>query len=257
MVYDPDWLSLGKPALLALQRWVDAGGGLFVVAGPINTPQLAGTAGGDEGKIARELLPVVVDKPKDTEASGEPRRLNFPREETHRFLKLDDKGKDPLAGWHEFFFAGEKLAEDSPVRGFYACQAVKSVKKTAMVLATLAPRPAPGESEPYLVVMPRGKGMVSYLGSAELCARARVRRRRLRSTVDATTELHGGPERTGGAGESAVSSRNRLTASKKSSLFGRPVPVALEARRTASARAPRRTGARPGGRARPSRPCRG
>src|SRR5262249_29211599 len=66
VAYDLDLEKLGKPALLALTRWLEAGGGLVVVAGPLNTPRLAGPAGKkDEAKAARNLLPVVLDKSVD------------------------------------------------------------------------------------------------------------------------------------------------------------------------------------------------
>jgi hypothetical protein len=146
---------------------VKSGGGLVVVAGPIHTPQLAGPAGKRaEGKIARELLPVVVDSSKE-EQSDKPRRLKFSVKDRDRFLKLDSKGAGPLAGWPAFFGDGKKPAA-APERGFYRCQAVKSVRKTATVLATLAPTSPAGKGEPFLVVMPRGKGRVVYLGSTEL-----------------------------------------------------------------------------------------
>jgi hypothetical protein len=170
VTYDLDWGALDRPRLLALRQWVQAGGGLFVVAGPTHTPQLAGTGGGDEVSIARGLLPVVVGEPKGGQENAEPRLLNFNLKKTDRFLRLDNKTDWPTAGWQEFFFPGDegRGGDASPVRGFYGCQAVKSVRKTATVLTRLAAHPAPGEGEPFLVVMPLGKGRVVYLGSAEL-----------------------------------------------------------------------------------------
>jgi hypothetical protein len=168
VAYDLDWDRLGKSTLLTLDKWVKSGGGLVVVAGPIYTPQLAESGGKkDEGKVARELLPVVVEKSKE-EPFDKPRRLKFSVKDRDHFLKLDDKGAGPLAGWQEFFGDRKPSARAAvPVRGFYRCQAVKSVKKTATVLATLDASPPSGKAEPFLVVMSRGKGRVLYLGSAE------------------------------------------------------------------------------------------
>jgi hypothetical protein len=164
---DLDLERLGKATLLALRKWVKSGGGLVVVAGPLYTPQLAGPAGKrDEGRVARKLLPVVVDRAKE-EQFDKPRRLKFNVKDKDDFLKLDSKGAGPLAGWREFFDDGKQPAT-APVRGFYRCQPVKSVRKKATVLATLSPATPNGKGEPFLVVMPRGKGRVVYLGSAEL-----------------------------------------------------------------------------------------
>lgn len=165
---DLDLEKLGKPALTALSDWVKAGGGLVVVAGPMNTPRLAGPAGkNEEAKAARALLPVVLDKASD-EPTTNPRRLKFSAKGEAGLLKLDGKGKGPLAGWPEFFDDGKKKPAAVPERGFYHSQAVKSVKKTAKVLATLGPASPKHKGQPFLVVMPQGTGRVLYIGSPEL-----------------------------------------------------------------------------------------
>jgi uncharacterized membrane protein len=172
VAFDLDWKRLKKAQLLALRQWVTAGGGLVVVAGSVHSHQLAGAADTDEGKIARALLPVVMDKAKDKGERDKPWRLNFNVKEKDVFLKLDSKGKGPLAGWAEFFTDSAKPARNAEVvRGFYNYHAVKSVKKTATVLATLADPAAKlptGKEQPYLVTMPVGKGRVVYLSSGEL-----------------------------------------------------------------------------------------
>jgi hypothetical protein len=167
VAYDLDLERLGKPTLLALNRWVKAGGGLVVVAGPIHTPQLVGPPGKrEESRAARDLLPVVLAKAVEEEGD-KPRWLKFNVKKDEQFLKLDSKGTGPVAGWAEFFSPGKKKPEPGSERGFYRCQPVKSVKKSAKSLATLVPGTA-GKEMPFLVVMPQGKGRVVYIGSAEL-----------------------------------------------------------------------------------------
>src|SRR5262249_32103862 len=41
IAFDPDWTQLSEQQLGNVQKWVDRGGGLIVVGGPINTLQLA------------------------------------------------------------------------------------------------------------------------------------------------------------------------------------------------------------------------
>src|SRR5207249_2167953 len=142
VMYDPDWSEFTGEQLALLQKWVDTqAGGLILVAGPVNTYQLAR----DDG-------------------SG---RLNPEME----FLKLEDESKELLSGWQEFFDGAERKAEGTPRRGFYSYYPVKSVKGGATVIATftdpLAKMPD-GKEAPFLVTMQFGKGRVLFLGSSEL-----------------------------------------------------------------------------------------
>jgi hypothetical protein len=110
------------------------------------------------------LLPVVVGDPaKDRREAAAPWELRFPPlKDRPGYLKLDPKGKGPLAGWAEFF-GGEN--------GFYSCHPVRSVRPAAVVLAAFADpkaRLADGNARPYLVAMRVGRGKVVYLGSGEL-----------------------------------------------------------------------------------------
>jgi len=107
--------------------------------------------------------------------AAEPWRLHFPGASAETdFLKLDESGKDPLAGWEEFFAGrpnGGEAAGSVLTHGFHAYYPVESVKASAAVIATFADPRARlqngGKEQPYLVVMPYGSGRVVYLGWGE------------------------------------------------------------------------------------------
>lgn len=187
--FDPDWTKIPLTGLRLLQTWVqDQAGGLIVVGGPIYTWQLARTKSyGEQLRPIVDLFPVRVeegrlvgqniDRPTD-----EAWRLNFQKVgDEFPFLKLDETGEHPLAGWEEFFTgkkSGSPISTSEKVaRGFYAYFPVKSVKAGATVVATFAdPRgrmvreddPNKTDEQPYLVTMPFGGGKVVYLSSGEL-----------------------------------------------------------------------------------------
>lgn len=170
VAFDPDWSQLSKKQWALLAEWVRQGGGLILVAGPVNMRQLGRPAAAKTGLgEVLDLLPVVVGDGRLAGAgrpTDKPWRLHFPdRRAPPAFLKLDAAGKGPLAGWEEFF--GGKKGES---RGFYNFYPVRKVKPAATVLATFADpkaRLADGTEQPYLVTMPFGKGRVAYLASAE------------------------------------------------------------------------------------------
>lgn len=178
VAFDPDWTRLTGEEQTALQEWVrKKGGGLVLIAGPINTMQLARPV--QQRKLApiRDLYPVLPLDPRLLETdidTSKPRRVTFPRTKAkYPFLKLDSKGKDDLAGWQEFF--GEKKdtkeKENEPQRGFFSYSPVESVKPDAAVLAALADpkaRRKDGKEQPYLVMRQVDKGRVMYIGSGEL-----------------------------------------------------------------------------------------
>jgi hypothetical protein len=170
VAFDFDWLRLGPAEVRRLCKWVEAGGGLVVVAGPVNTPALARPRGRDKARGALDLWPVVPDDPAAEGAdTSRPRRLLFPTGgDGAPFLKLDPAGVGPLAGWDRFF---RDNADDKAPRGFFSVYPVRSVKPGATVVATLAGPKATKVWErgpPFLVTMPRGKGRVVYLGSGEM-----------------------------------------------------------------------------------------
>jgi hypothetical protein len=171
VAFDFDWLRLGPAEVRRLCQWVEAGGGLVLVAGPVNTPALVRPKDRAKARGALDLWPVLPgDSAKDA-AEGDtsrPWRLHFPAGgATAPFLKLDPAGKGPLAGWDGFFV---DKSDDKTPRGFFRAYPVQSVKAGATVVATLAnpkAKAADDKERPFLVTMPRGKGRVVYLGSGE------------------------------------------------------------------------------------------
>jgi RNA polymerase sigma factor (sigma-70 family) len=178
IAFDPDWTQLTEEQGKLLNKWVAAEGhGLILVAGPLNTFQLV-RPGITRAKVKPllELYPVVlqdirIQDPRDT---SNPWPLTFPVAE--KFLQLDEKSKEPLAGWSEFFFDKERddwlKTKDQPLRGFYSAYPLESVKKGAVVLARFRdPKTQINENGledlPYLVTKTHGKGRTIYLGSGE------------------------------------------------------------------------------------------
>jgi hypothetical protein len=183
IAFDSNWTKLTEEQGLFLKRWVrKEGGSLIHVAGPVHTlelgrPVLGGIRGGLQPII--DLLPVRLEDSLVVEAleTDKPRPLRFPGVE--KFLKLDEKGKDNLAGWSEFFFDKQRddwqRTDDEPARGFYTAYPVKSVKRGAKVIASfrhpkarIAGDETMAQELPYLVAMQHGKGKTIYLGSGEL-----------------------------------------------------------------------------------------
>jgi RNA polymerase sigma factor (sigma-70 family) len=179
LAFDPDWTQLTEEQGKLLEQWIGKDGhGLVLVAGPINTNALARPAAAPKFKPILDVLPVRLEdgrllKERD---SSQPWSLAFPAAEP--FLKLDAAGKEPLAGWSDFFFGKQRddwqKTDDRPERGFYSAYPVKSIKAGATVLATFrdpAARIAADNGKPkdlpYLVAMRYGKGRTVYLGSGE------------------------------------------------------------------------------------------
>jgi hypothetical protein len=171
VAFDFDWLRLGAAEVRRLCKWVEAGGGLVLVAGPVNTPALVRPANRAKARGALDLWPVVPGDPATDAAEADtsrPWRLHFPRGGDHpAFLKLDPNELGPLGGWQGFFV--DRADEKAP-RGFFRAYPLRSVKAGATVVATLAnpkAKTADDKERPFLVTMKRGHGRVVYLGSGE------------------------------------------------------------------------------------------
>jgi hypothetical protein len=167
--------------MAALERWINLqAGGMIVVAGPVNTYQISRIGNHDRLKPVLDLFPVTLQDSRLTELSGvergtsDPWTLHFPGATAEMdYLKLDEAGKDSLAGWDEFFRGKDAAGKDAPVlRGFFTYYPVDAVKPSATVVATFADpraRLRDGTREQlYLVTMPYGSGKVVYLGSGEI-----------------------------------------------------------------------------------------
>ncbi len=172
VAFDLDWSLLNAKQVETLSKWVEDGGGLIFVAGPVHTGDIAlkDSAG---CQLLRKLLPVELDKLKGTADRDKPARLHFSKAvEGTTMLKLDPKGDGATAGWERFFSDRPTEMPSAPlVRGFYSYYPVKAVKKDAVVLATMAEpaaKLADGQEQPFLVTGKLGKGRVVYLSSGEL-----------------------------------------------------------------------------------------
>jgi hypothetical protein len=185
--FDPDWSQLSKDQLRLLKEWVekDAGGVVFV-AGAVNTYQLARPGGMDLSSLLT-IYPVV---PKDSRLHGlnlgssesshdssRPHVLHFtPAAREYDFLKLDDKGTGPTAGWDGFFWGGATPEPGkTPRRGIHNYYPVAKLKPDSAVIATFGgPKSTYFEDsdgkykeQPFLVSMRYGAGKTVYLGAGE------------------------------------------------------------------------------------------
>ncbi len=170
VAFDPDWGRLDAKQVKGLEKWVwENGGGLVFVAGPFNTRQLAD--GGKALSPVRGLLPVTLaDNKDDRREADRPWTLSFPKVKSRpAYLRLDPDGKDPLAGWAEFFGSPKEGAP--PAHGFYQAYPVKGRHAGGVVLAAFTDPKAKaegGDERPFLALGKAGKGRVTYIGSAEL-----------------------------------------------------------------------------------------
>jgi hypothetical protein len=189
IAFDPDWTRLSNNQRKLLNKWVgENAGGIIFVAGPVYSYQLA-RPGGQDLSALMSLYPVV---PKDSRLHGiglqglghdptRPYALNFtPAAKQYDFLKLDEDGKSPIAGWNGFFWDDEKYnpgpgTDYRPKRGFYTYYPVERLKTASEVVATFAgpketrigPTDAFKDQQPFIVAMTYGGGKSLYIGSGE------------------------------------------------------------------------------------------
>jgi hypothetical protein len=183
IAFDPDWGSLETDQLELIKRWVSgpSAGGLIVVAGPLNTYQLARPGGRDISAL-QTILPVKL---KDNRLhsvglghdSSRPYALHFKDNASqYSFLNLTENDKQPLEGWNDFFWDGPEPPagkEVAPMRGMFNYYPVESIRPGSQVLATFAGPPGArindGKDEmPFLVTMPYGAGKVFFIGAGEM-----------------------------------------------------------------------------------------
>jgi hypothetical protein len=188
IAFDPDWSQLTKEQLRLLKEWVDKdGGGVVFVAGPVNTYQLARPGGLDLSSLIT-IYPVLprdsrlhglnLGNPEVTHDSTRPYVLHFtPAAKDYDFLKLDDKGEGPTAGWDGFFWGGATPEPGkNPRRGIFNYYPVGKLKPDSAVIATFGgPKSTYFEDsdgkfkeQPFIVSMRYGGGKTVYLGAGEL-----------------------------------------------------------------------------------------
>jgi hypothetical protein len=191
VAFDPDWNRLPDENLVKVQKWVEAGGGLVAIGGPINTNTLVRPGPIKERlKPIRDIYPVELQDSRLADAerpADEPWRLNFDPKKLSpdmEFLNLEEvketkdaKDAGPqdqfLIGWEEFFTGQRSKPNEKRelLRGFFNFYPVDRAKRGSIVLATFADprgRLKSGEEQPYLVVNPIvGRGKTIWLGSGE------------------------------------------------------------------------------------------
>lgn len=175
IAFDPDWRSVPAEAIQNLYDWVaDESGGLILVAGDVNTQQVASGSDGldevdDELKPLRKLYPVVLSSyfsaARFDQDSSQPWPIAFtPEGQGAGFLQLTDDPTSSAARWKEF-------------SGFFRAYPTGGHKAAARIYARFSdPRAA---TEPPILMASQnvGRGQTFYLGSPEMW--------RLRSVSDA------------------------------------------------------------------------
>jgi len=180
---DPDWRELDENQAKMLKEWVaNQAGGIIFVAGPVHTFHVARPADYEHLTHLQTLYPVVLSDSRlpTLTLNHDPSRpypLHFTgAAKLYDFLKLDEAGESPTAGWDDFFWgkdAGRPDNQDAkPVRGIHNFYPVERIKPDSTVIATFGGPPSTrinnGQDEqPYIVSMRYGGGKTMFLGSAE------------------------------------------------------------------------------------------
>ncbi|HTU19549.1 MAG TPA: hypothetical protein VMG10_15925 [Gemmataceae bacterium] len=178
VAFDPDWTQLSASQLKMVGRWVENGGGLIAVGGPINTLELARPKSHkDKLKPILDLYPVVLSDIRIADFDRDTREA-WPLDFTGatpdmEFLKLDE-GEDAkfLADWKAFFYGKDGEKGGAVVHGFYGYYPVEKAKTTAVVVARFTDpkgKLKDNSLQPYLVTTsPSSNRRVVWLGSGEI-----------------------------------------------------------------------------------------
>ncbi|MSR30807.1 MAG: hypothetical protein EXR99_04800 [Gemmataceae bacterium] len=175
LAFDPDWKQVSEPSMGLLKTWVEKGGGLVVVAGPLHTLELA-RPGLEREKLKPilDLYPVVL---KDIRIEEMDRKADTPwplrfdaATPEMEFLRLDENDNIPfLKDWTDFFNVEGK--DGQPPRGFYNFYPVDQARTGAQVVARFADPVAKtrdGKEQPFVVISDPSSGKrVVWVGSGE------------------------------------------------------------------------------------------
>jgi hypothetical protein len=178
VAFDPDWTQLSENQLKMVGRWVENGGGLIAVGGPINTLELARPKSqAAKLKPILDLYPVILSDVRISDFDREtkdPWPLDFTGATPDmEFLKLDESEDAKfLADWDVFFYGGDGKKGGSVVRGFYNYYPVEKAKTSAVVVARFTDpkgKLKDNSLQPYLVTTsPSSNRRVVWLGSGEM-----------------------------------------------------------------------------------------
>ena len=179
VAFDPDWQALSAAQIDLLETWVaEQGGGLIVIAGPVNMGNPIGGWIEDEAMAKiRALYPVKFQRRFAVEATSyvakEPWPLDFTREGLEaEFLWLADDAPSSRQAWSDF-------------PGVYSFYPVRGAKPGATVLARFGdPRAAAGDKPPvYMAVAVLRLGPRVLPGQRRAVASAEDRRSLLREVL--------------------------------------------------------------------------
>ncbi|MFN0198082.1 MAG: hypothetical protein ACKVT0_15150 [Planctomycetaceae bacterium] len=157
--FDPKWTVLSHEQVEALTQWISLeAGGLILIAGDVNTPELASASG--EWEPLRDLYPVglspIAADLRDDE-SAQPRQINWTDAgKATGFLQLTDDPVTSAALWEAF-------------PGMYRCYPSHGQKAGATVFALFPdPRLQTEYGLPILMASQfYGEGRVLYFGTSE------------------------------------------------------------------------------------------
>jgi hypothetical protein len=176
VAFDPDWKQVNDLSMNLLRTWVDKGGGLIVIAGPLHTLELA-RPGAEKEKLKPilDLYPVVLKDIRIEEMdrkpdSPKPLRFDGATPEME-FLRLDEDDQLPfLKDWEQFFNVDAK--DGQPKRGFYNFYPIEQAKTGSLVVARFDDplvKGKDGKEQPFIVISDPASGKrVVWIGSGEI-----------------------------------------------------------------------------------------
>ncbi|WP_417848764.1 hypothetical protein [Thalassoglobus sp.] len=158
IAFDVDWSQVSEEQRGLLTDWIsNEGGGLFVVAGDVNTPQLAAS---EEFEKIKRLYPVLLEEVSlrlgNRDAASTAFPIGFTQDgEVAEFLKLAETGDE--SAWAQF-------------PGVYRTYPTRGAKAGTTIFAEFTDPLSRGPGgQPVLLAAQRfGQGQVLYLGSPEM-----------------------------------------------------------------------------------------
>lgn len=180
VAFDPDFKQLEPGQIRNVKAWAEAGGGLVLLGGYINTVELIRPQEGADGSRYQpllDLLPVVLadrreltdrkaDDPWPLDLAGATPELEF--------MKLDEELEESKfkEDWLAFFYGVGKERTEKAQRGFYGIYPVKKAKTGSVIVARYRDpsleKMEDGTEQAYIVVTPEALPRVVWLGSAEM-----------------------------------------------------------------------------------------